>query len=174
MYQLAIDELGGTSLVPLRDFKLCTIGPPLPAQRAVLVRRFLFVPPGRAGPSHLNGRRETNHRSTTTYMRRVLAGRVAEFCRVRDTVARRAGSRNVPIFPVARCFEGVKYEEFASRHAGFRIDDLAGDAIRNFLQLFGFLEVVDESNSAHARRTDDQRFSLARSAIGPSSCINRE
>lgn len=100
-----------------------------------------------AGPGaarYVDGWRETNHRSTTAYLRRVLAGRspVAE----REKLDAAASARERLVFGL-RMLEGVAYDEF-SRHTGFAIRDLVGE------QLCPLLEagLLDDSGS-HLRLT---------------------
>jgi oxygen-independent coproporphyrinogen-3 oxidase len=87
-----------------------------------------------AGPGaarYVDGARETNHRSTTTYLKRVLAGEspVAESERLNDE----ARARERLVLGLRRS-EGVVRARF--RHAtGLAIDDLAGEAIRRFVAL---------------------------------------
>ncbi|MEO1498171.1 MAG: radical SAM family heme chaperone HemW [Planctomycetota bacterium] len=86
-----------------------------------------------AGPGaarYVDGVRETNHRSTTTYLKRVLAGEspVAE----RDHLSDEARARERLVFALRR-LEGVDIEAFAAA-TGYRIDELAGDAIRAAVQ----------------------------------------
>ena len=102
-----------------------------------------------AGPGaarHLNGRRETNHRSTTTYMRRVLAGMspVAET----ETLSPEERARERLIFQL-RMLEGVNKHDF-TRDTGFNVDELAGEPLSEFAQL-GLIEIVGD----HIRLTRD-------------------
>jgi oxygen-independent coproporphyrinogen-3 oxidase len=87
-----------------------------------------------AGPGaarYVGGVRETNHRSTTTYLKRVLAGEspVAEREHLNDE--QRARERLVLGL---RRLEGVGRTEFAAQ-SGFQIDDLAGPAVTRFVEL---------------------------------------
>jgi oxygen-independent coproporphyrinogen-3 oxidase len=81
---------------------------------------YFAVGPGAA--RYVNGRRETNHRSTTTYLKRVLAGQspVAE-SEMLDPEDR---AREALVFQLRR-LEGVVREEFAA-HTGFEVDSLVG------------------------------------------------
>jgi len=84
---------------------------------------YLAFGPGAA--RHCRGRRETNHRSTTAYIQRMLRGRspVAESEQL--TPEQRARERLV--FGL-RMLEGVEREDFY-RASGRQLDELAGEAI---------------------------------------------
>lgn len=91
-----------------------------------------------AGPGaarYIGGVRETNHRSTTTYLGRVLAGEspVAE----REQLAPEARARELLVFSLRR-IEGVSRLEFSSR-TGFAVDELISDALTKFVS-WGLLE----------------------------------
>ena len=74
--------------------------------------------------------RETNHRSTTTYLKRVLAGEspVAE----REQLTPEQRARELLVFGLRR-LEGVNGVEFSER-TGFEIEQLAGDAVQRFVE----------------------------------------
>lgn len=85
-----------------------------------------------AGPGaarYVDGRRETNHRSTTTYLKRVLAGEspVAES----ETLESAERAREFLIFSLRR-LEGIEREVFQAR-TGFELDALAGDTLGQFV-----------------------------------------
>lgn len=91
-----------------------------------------------AGPGasrHIAGRRETNHKSTTTYIRRVLAGKspVAES----EELSAEDRARERLVFGLRR-LEGIAIGEFA-RETGFDIDTLGGPALSQFVSQ-GLLE----------------------------------
>jgi oxygen-independent coproporphyrinogen-3 oxidase len=91
-----------------------------------------------AGPGatrYIAGVRETNHRSTTTYLKRVLSGQspVAE----REQLAPEDRARELLVFGLRR-MAGVDRAWFAAR-SGFTIDALVGPALRRFVDL-GMLE----------------------------------
>ena len=91
-----------------------------------------------AGPGasrFVAGVRETNHRSTTTYLRRVLGGEspVAE----REELNSEQLARERLVFGLRR-IEGVKLQDFASS-TGYTVEQLAGEAIDKYVAL-GFLE----------------------------------
>jgi oxygen-independent coproporphyrinogen-3 oxidase len=87
-----------------------------------------------AGPGaarYVDGVRETNHRSTTTYIRRVLAGRspVAE----REQLDPEARARELLVLGLRRR-DGICRREFAAR-SGYEADQLAGPALGSFAAL---------------------------------------
>lgn len=91
-----------------------------------------------AGPGaarFVGGVREVNHRSTTTWMRRLFAGDspVAE----RETIGAELAARERLIFGLRR-LEGIDVRAFEEA-TGFRLDELAGPAIDEFLAA-GLLE----------------------------------
>lgn len=95
-----------------------------------------------AGPGaarYVDGIRETNHRSTTTYLKRMLAGQspVAE----REKLDRDSKAREQLVFGLRR-LEGVQREEFHIA-TGFAMDELAGESIAK-LVAGGFLADNDE------------------------------
>jgi oxygen-independent coproporphyrinogen-3 oxidase len=92
-----------------------------------------------AGPGaarFIAGRRETNHRSTTTYIARVLAGEspIAEA----EQLAPEDAARERLVFALRR-LEGIDTATFASA-TGCRIEQLGGDALRRMIDL-GFFEL---------------------------------
>lgn len=85
-----------------------------------------------AGPGaarYIDGRRETNHRSTTTYLKRVLAGEspVAES----ELLGPEDSARERLVFGLRR-LQGVDRAEFV-RATGFELDRLAGDRLTTFV-----------------------------------------
>jgi oxygen-independent coproporphyrinogen III oxidase len=87
-----------------------------------------------AGPGaarYVDGNRETNHRSTTTYLARVLGGEslVAE----REQLDPEARAREFLVFALRR-MEGISTREFRER-TGYGVDDLAGQALEKFVAL---------------------------------------
>ncbi len=78
----------------------------------------------------LEGRRETNHRSTTTYLRRVLSGQTPVAESEVLTVEQRARERLV--FGLRR-LEGVNGPKFAES-TGFTIEQLVGEALTEYCQ----------------------------------------
>jgi oxygen-independent coproporphyrinogen-3 oxidase len=87
-----------------------------------------------AGPGaarYVGGVRETNHRSTTTYLKRVLAGESPVADREQLNDEQRARERLVLGL---RRIEGVERAAFAAA-AGYSVDELAGPAVSKFSEL---------------------------------------
>lgn len=107
---------------------------------------YFAVGPGAA--RYVSGVRETNHRSTTTYLKRVLSGEspVAE----REQLVELDRARERLVFALRR-LEGVDRQEFATR-AGHSVDELAGPVIAKYVEL-GML------------RDDGQRVALTREGL---------
>ncbi|MCC6494464.1 MAG: radical SAM family heme chaperone HemW [Pirellulales bacterium] len=88
---------------------------------------YFAVGPGAA--RYVGGVRETNHRSTTTYLKRVLAGSSPVAEREQLSAERRARERLV--FGLRR-LEGVERRTFAAA-TGFALDGLAGPSLQRFI-----------------------------------------
>lgn len=87
-----------------------------------------------AGPGaarYVDGVRSTNHRSTTTYLKRVQTGMSAIFEQEELTPEQRA--RELLVLGLRR-LEGVQRSTFAIK-SGFEMDQLAGKAIGKFVEL---------------------------------------
>lgn len=87
-----------------------------------------------AGPGaarYVGGVRSTNHRSTTTYLKRVAAGESAVFEQEELTAEERA--HELLVLGLRR-LEGIERSSFATK-SGFQVDQLAGKAIRKFVEL---------------------------------------
>jgi oxygen-independent coproporphyrinogen-3 oxidase len=97
---------------------------------------YFAVGPGAS--RYVNRRRETNHRSTSTYLRRVLAGESpvveAEQLNAEDRARERL------VFGL-RLLEGVNVDEFAIQ-TGISPETLAGEVIARYREL-GLLEQTD-------------------------------
>jgi oxygen-independent coproporphyrinogen-3 oxidase len=89
---------------------------------------YFAVGPGAA--RYVGGRREMNHRSTTTWLKRVLAGEspVAEA----ETLAPAERARELLVFALRR-LEGIDRGAFAER-SGFQIDALVGEPLARFVE----------------------------------------
>jgi oxygen-independent coproporphyrinogen-3 oxidase len=113
---------------------------------------YFAVGPGAA--RYVDGVRETNHRSTTTYLRRVLTGKspVAE----REQLSPKTRACELLVFSLRR-MEGVSRSQFAER-TNFEIDALVGNPLRKFVVL-GLL--VD----------DGERIRLSRDGLFVSDAI---
>ena len=86
-----------------------------------------------AGPGaarFVDGRREVNHRSTTTYLKRVLAGQspVADS----ELLDVEASARERLVFGMRR-LEGIHKARFASQ-TGFRVEQLCGDVVSQLIE----------------------------------------
>ncbi|HEX5471296.1 MAG TPA: radical SAM family heme chaperone HemW [Lacipirellulaceae bacterium] len=86
---------------------------------------------GPGAARYIHGVRETNHRSTTTYLQRVLSGHspVAE----RETLLPEARARELLVFSLRR-MEGVSRPQFRNC-TGLEIDDLIALQLRKFTDL---------------------------------------
>ena len=112
-----------------------------------------------AGPGasrHIAGRRETNHKSTTTYIRRVLAGQtpVAES----EELSAEDRARELLVFGLRR-LAGISLADFAC-NTGFAALDLDGPILARFTAQ-GFLE----QTATHLRLT--RRGLLVSDALWP-------
>lgn len=104
-----------------------------------------------AGPGaarYVNGRREMNHRSVTTWLKRVLAGQspIAET----EQLSPEGRARELLVFGLRR-MEGVERTDFLAR-TGFDLDALAGEPLQRFID-YGLLA------------DDGQRIRLTRSGL---------
>ncbi|TWT47777.1 radical SAM family heme chaperone HemW [Botrimarina hoheduenensis] len=117
-------------------------------------REYYAAGPGAA--RYVGGVRETNHRSTTTYLRRVLAGQspVAE----RETLSPEARARERMVFGLRR-LEGLRRAEFRSA-AGYSLDELAGETLA---RLVGHALLCDDGEVVRLTR----RGLLVSDAIWP-------
>jgi oxygen-independent coproporphyrinogen-3 oxidase len=104
---------------------------------------YFAVGPGAA--RYVNGRREMNHRSTTTYLKRVLGGRspVAES----EMLEPEDRAREWLVFGLRR-LEGVTRETFAER-TGFDLDRLVGEPLR---RMTGLGLLLDEGGRVRLSR----------------------
>ncbi|MCA9171218.1 MAG: radical SAM family heme chaperone HemW [Planctomycetales bacterium] len=98
-----------------------------------------------AGPGaarYVDGTREMNHRSTTTYIKRLLAGQspVAE----RETLGPEDRARERLVFGLRR-LEGIDVEDFAQQMS-FTVEQLGGKSIARFLSI-GLLQQQDKTLS---------------------------
>ena len=129
MYQLAIDTLTGAGFT---HYEVSNFSKPGRQCRHNLVYwsggNYFAAGPGAA--RHMNGRREINHRSTTTYLKRVLAGEspVAESEEL-DTEAR---ARERLVFGLRR-LAGVDLTESAWQ-VGYDPQRLCGEPIQRYIR----------------------------------------
>jgi oxygen-independent coproporphyrinogen-3 oxidase len=130
MYALAIDRLSGAGY---EHYEVSNFARPGCRSRHNQVYwsgdGYFAYGPGAA--SFIRGVREMNHRSTTTYIKRVLAGEsaIAE----REELPPEARARELLVFGLRR-IEGVSRTQFRAR-AGIEIDELATAALHKFTEL---------------------------------------
>ena len=94
-----------------------------------------------AGPGaarYVNGRRETNHRSVSTYLKRVLQGQSAVY--EYEELSAEQAARERLVFGLRR-LEGIDASEF-EQQTGYAPDRLIAPALEQFLNL-RLLEIVD-------------------------------
>jgi len=86
---------------------------------------------GPGAARYVGGVRETNHRSTSTYLKRVLAGEspVAE----RECLDPQQRARELLVFGLRR-LQGVERHDFRER-SGLDLDQLAGESIARFVEM---------------------------------------
>lgn len=130
MYELAIERLAAAGLEHYEVSNFAGPGRRSRHNEAYWTGREWFA----AGPGaarYVDGVRETNHRSTTTWMRRLEAGEspVAE----REELSSEEKARERLVFGLRR-LEGVQREGFAAE-TGYTIETLAGAAIERFVSL---------------------------------------
>ncbi len=130
MYATAIDTLAGAGF---EHYEVSNFAQPGKRSRHNEVywagKEYFASGPGAA--RYVGGVRETNHRSTTTYLKRVLAGESPVF--EREQLNDEARARERLILGLRR-LEGVDRDEFAAL-TGYTIGSLAGDALGNFKSL---------------------------------------
>ncbi|QDV72129.1 radical SAM family heme chaperone HemW [Botrimarina mediterranea] len=138
MYELAIDRLAERGFTHYEVSNFARPGRRSRHNEAYWTGREWFA----AGPSaarYVDGVRETNHRSTTTWMRRLEAGEspVAE----REQLTPEEKARERLVFGLRR-LEGVRRQDFATQ-TGYQVEQLAGKEIERFTSL-GLLSSDDE------------------------------
>jgi oxygen-independent coproporphyrinogen-3 oxidase len=130
MYALAIDRLAASGY---EQYEISNFARPGRRSRHNQVYwsgdGYFAYGPGAA--RYIDGLRETNHRSTTTYLHRVLAGGspVAE----REELAPEARARELLVFSLRR-MDGVSRRQFRDS-TGFECDDLIATPLRKFVDL---------------------------------------
>lgn len=139
MYELAIDRLTGAGFEHYEVSNFALPGKRSRHNEAYWTGREWYA----AGPGaarYVGGVLETNHRSTTTWLKRIERGEspVAE----RETLGPEERARERLVFGLRR-LEGVRRASFA-QETGFTIDELAGDAVARYVRL-GVLEDNEET-----------------------------
>jgi oxygen-independent coproporphyrinogen III oxidase len=130
MYALAIDQLAAAGY---EQYEVSNFARPGCRSRHNQVYwsgdGYFAYGPGAA--RYVDGVRETNHRSTTTYLRRVLSGEspVAE----REKLSPEARARELLVFGLRR-IDGVSRRQFLAQ-TGFRCDDLVAAPLQKFIDL---------------------------------------
>ncbi|MEX0977785.1 MAG: radical SAM family heme chaperone HemW, partial [Pirellulales bacterium] len=130
MYELAIDTLAAAGF---EHYEVSNFARPGHRCRHNEVywsgEPYFAVGPGAA--RYVDGRRETNHRSTTTWLNRVLAGNsgVAES----EALAPEDRAREFLVFALRR-LEGIDRGHFAER-TGFDVDRLVGEPLERMVAL---------------------------------------
>jgi oxygen-independent coproporphyrinogen-3 oxidase len=134
LYALAIDTLTGAGL---EHYEVSNFAAPGHRCRHNEVywsgEGYFAVGPGAA--RYVDGRRETNHKSTTTWLKRMLGGDspVAES----ETLEPEDRARENLVFSLRR-LEGIDRRRFAER-SGFEVDRLVGEPLKRLVGL-GLLE----------------------------------
>jgi oxygen-independent coproporphyrinogen-3 oxidase len=130
MYALAIDQLTAAGF---EHYEVSNFAKPGCRSRHNQVYwsgdGYFAYGPGAA--RYINGVRETNHRSTTTYLKRVLSGQSP----VEDAeeLPAEARARELLVFGLRR-MEGVSRSGFYER-TGYHIDELIERPLRKFVEL---------------------------------------
>ena len=153
MYALAIDTLSAAGLEHYEVSSFARAGHRCRHNEVYWSGDGYFaVGPGAA--RYVDGRRETNHKNTTTWLARVLAGQspVAES----ETLGPEDRAREFLVFALRR-LEGIDRERFAER-SGFEVDRLVGEPLARFVRL-GLLE------------DDGRRVKLSRAGLFVSDSI---
>lgn len=128
MYESALDQL---TTAGFQHYEVSSFARPNHRCRHNIVYwqggEYLAVGAGAA--RFIAGCREINHRSTTTYLKRVLAGQspVAK----REQLSNEQMARDRLIFGL-RMLEGINCKEFV-KQTGFTLEELAGRAIERFI-----------------------------------------
>jgi oxygen-independent coproporphyrinogen III oxidase len=130
MYGLAIDKLSAAGFIHYEISNFAKPGRRSRHNQTYWSGDSYFA----AGPGaarYVDGVREINHRSSTTYLRRVLAGEspVAE----RETLSPEARARELLVFGLRR-LEGVSRRGFAQR-TGYEVEELIARPLQKFVAL---------------------------------------
>ena len=135
MYESAIDTLTAEGF---EHYEVSNFA--RPGQRSRHNERYWtageFYAAGPGAARFIDGRREINHRSTTTWLQRVLSGKspVAES----EKLGPEDAARERLVFGLRR-LQGVEVEAFA-RETGYRVEALGGAALQEYRQ-HGLLEM---------------------------------
>lgn len=148
MYAIAMDEL---SAAGFEQYELSNFARPGFRSRhnEVYWKGFPFFGFGPGAARYINGRREVNHRSVTTWINGVLRGRspIGES----EQLGSEESARELIMLGLRRC-AGIDLAEFVSR-TGFDLRELGREALARHARL-GLLEEAE----GHLRLTRDGRF----------------
>ncbi len=148
MYDAAMDDLADAGF---EQYELSNFA--LPGWRCrhneVYWRGMPYYGFGPGAARYVNGRRETNHRSVTTWLEKVLRGGAA--IGESEELSPEDRAREALVLGLRKC-DGIDRMEFEEL-TGFDIDDLASEAISQNC-LAGLLE----ETVSHVRLTRDGRF----------------
>ena len=138
MYELAIDLLTAAGFEHYEVSNFARLGHRCRHNEAYWTGLPFFA----AGPGaarYVDGRREMNHRSTTTYIQRVLAGQspVAES----ETLAPEDHARERLVFALRR-LQGISLSEF-ERETGYSVESLVKSPLEKFLAQGLFAHTAD-------------------------------
>jgi oxygen-independent coproporphyrinogen-3 oxidase len=139
LYEMAID---GLQAAGWRHYEVSNFARPGFPSRHNLVYwtgRTYFAA-GAGAARHVAGRRETNHRSVSSYLRRVLSGRspVAEA----ETLPGEAAARERLVLGL-RMLDGVRQARF-QQETGFSVAQLVGPEVRRLVAQ-GLLEIQHDT-----------------------------
>ena len=128
MYLLAIDAITSAGM---EHYEVSNFA--LPARRSRHNQVYWsgdgYFAAGPGAARYVDGVRETNHRSTTTYLKRILAGEspVAE----RECLELEQRARELLVFSLRR-LEGIEREKFQTK-SGYELDQLVGRELEQFV-----------------------------------------
>lgn len=148
MYAEAIDKLSGDGLEHYEVSNFARAGHRC-RHNEVYWNAEEYYAAGPGASRYVSGRRETNHRSTTTYLQRVLSGRspVADA----EELSPEDRAREALVLGLRR-IDGIDCRRFAERF-GYRIEDLGGAILDRHLD-WGLLERCGD----HLRLTREGLF----------------
>jgi oxygen-independent coproporphyrinogen-3 oxidase len=128
MYELAIDRLTAAGFTHYEVSSFARDGQRCLHNEGYWTQRSYFA----AGPGaarFINGVRETNHRSTTTYIKRLLAG--SSPIAFRERLSPESAAREQAVFGLRR-LEGIVLDAFRQR-TGFDLSQLLGNSLEYFI-----------------------------------------
>ena len=148
MYAAAMDQLPDAEYV---QYEISNFARPgfLCRHNEVYWRGLPYFGFGPGAARYINGSRQINHRSVSTWLKRVFAGEspIGEI----DELSAEDGARELLVLLLRRC-EGIRKQEF-QQQTGFDIDELARETVDCYTGC-GLLEETD----THIRLTREGRF----------------